>query len=530
MKKVTTIPATRVMQSAAAPTGAERKRRVAAYARVSTEQEQQQSSYEAQVSYYTNYIKSREDWEYVRVYADEGISGLNTRGREGFKAMVADALAGKIDLIITKSVSRFARNTVDSLTTIRELKEHGVECYFEKENIWTFDSKGELLLTIMSSIAQEESRSISENVRWGKRKSMQDGKVYVAYASFIGYDRGPNGGLVVNEEQAVIIRRIFSMFLRGYTCSQIADSLTEDGIPTATGKKKWHRDGVYSILTNEKYKGDALLQKSYIVDFLTKKVKINRGEIQQYYVKDDHEAIIEPEVFDHVQRIISVFGTGTKRSRVSILSGKVCCGDCGGYFGQKVWHSNDKYRKVIWRCNRKYEKGSKRCKSPHLTEEEVKSLFVCAMNKLIEGRDDIISGYDEIINQVLSTEQQEKRAGEIESEITELEAQNEELVERNATVALDQETYRNQRNAILEKYDSLCAEYQQLTQDIEEKRLRRETIERFRHELEKLDFVTEFNEMRWISMLDRVMVYSKERIVFEFKDGTEIVMSVKAAQ
>ena len=185
MKKVKTIPARLTEFSAADTSGSIRKRRVAAYARVSTEQEQQQSSYAAQVDYYTNYIQSREEWDFVKVYADEGISGLNTKNREAFKAMVTDALAGKMDLIITKSVSRFARNTVDSLTTIRTLKEHNVECYFEKENIWTFDSKGELLLTIMSSIAQEESRSISENVRWGVRKRMSDGKVQVAFSTAI---------------------------------------------------------------------------------------------------------------------------------------------------------------------------------------------------------------------------------------------------------------------------------------------------------------------------------------------------------
>ena len=270
------------------------------YALVSTDHDDQFSSYEAQIDYYTNYIKGRDDWEYVNVYTDEGITGTSTKRREGFKQMISDALDGKIDLIVTKSVSRFARNTVDSLTTIRQLKEAGVEVYFEKENIWTFDGKGELLLTIMSSLAQEESRSISENCTWGQRKRFADGKITVPFQRFLGYDRGPDGNLVVNPEQAVIVKSSYSMFLQGMSYHGIAKKLTADVIPTPGGKEKWSISTVKSILSNEKYKGDALLQKSYTVDFLTKKTKVNEGEIPQYYVEDNHEAIIDPEVFDTV--------------------------------------------------------------------------------------------------------------------------------------------------------------------------------------------------------------------------------------
>ena len=273
-KSVTTIPAT-LSRFTAAPINSTKKRRVAAYARVSTDNEEQLTSYEAQVDYYTNYIQGRDDWEFAGVYTDEGITGTNTKKREGFKSMVADALAGKIDLIITKSVSRFARNTVDSLTTIRSLKEHNVECYFEKENIWTFDGKGELLLTIMSSLAQEESRSISENCTWGQRKRFADGKVTVPFKRFLGYDMGPDHNLVVNPEQAKLVKRIYGMFLQGQSPFQIARTLTEEGIPSPGGKDHWNPSNIKSILTNEKYKGDALLQKSFTVDFLTKKKKAN---------------------------------------------------------------------------------------------------------------------------------------------------------------------------------------------------------------------------------------------------------------
>lgn len=246
MSTVTKIPAS-ISRYTSALINAPVKRRVAAYARVSTDHEEQLTSYEAQVSYYTDYIKEHADWEFVKVYADEGLSGCSTAKREGFRQMVADALAGRLDLIITKSVSRFARNTVDSLSTIRELKEHNVECFFEKENIWTFDGRGELLISIMSSLAQEESRSISENVIWGQRKRMADGKPNVPFGRFLGYDKGPGGKLVVNEAETEIVREIYSLFLTGLTPHTIAKRLTERGIKTPTGKDKWHSSTVKSI-------------------------------------------------------------------------------------------------------------------------------------------------------------------------------------------------------------------------------------------------------------------------------------------
>ena len=294
--------AVRVMEIPAALAAAEAApRRAAAYARVSTDHEDQLTSYAAQVEFYTDYIKGREDLEFAGVYTDEGISGTSTKHREGFKSMIADALAGKIDLIIAKSVSRFARNTIDSLTPIRRLKEHNVECWFERENIHTFDPRAELLLTIMAGIAQEESRSISENCKWGQRQRFSKGEVSVPYKRFLGYDRGEDGGLVVNEEQAKIVRRIYDEFLNGATPYAIAKGLTEDKIPTPGGKEVWSRIVVKSILTNEKYKGDALLQKVFTVDYLTKQKKKNNGEVTRYYVEGSHEAIIPPEVWERVQ-------------------------------------------------------------------------------------------------------------------------------------------------------------------------------------------------------------------------------------
>ena len=284
MKEVQIIPQTRRMHSNK-PINAKTKRRVAAYARVSTDSEEQLTSYEAQVRYYTQYIQNNSDWQFVSVFTDEGISATNTKHRSGFNEMVRRALNGEIDLIITKSVSRFARNTVDSLTTVRELKAHNVEVYFEKENIFTFDGKGELLITIMSSLAQEESRSISENVTWGHRRRMADGKIIMPFSSFLGYERGEDGQPVIVETEAKVVRLIYKLFIDGKTPTYIAKLLTAKGIPTPMKRSKWSESTVESILRNEKYKGSALLQKKFTVDFLNKKVKVNEGEVPQYYVE-----------------------------------------------------------------------------------------------------------------------------------------------------------------------------------------------------------------------------------------------------
>ncbi len=266
-RTITMIPATVTSRFSNLAVSVPKRRRVAGYARVSTEKEEQQSSYEAQVDYYTKYIKERPDWDFVFVYTDEGISATNTKKRDGFNQMIKDALDGKIDLIITKSVSRFARNTVDSLTAVRKLKAANIEIYFEKENIWTFDAKGELLITIMSSLAQEESRSISENVTWGWRKRIADGKVSMSYGQFLGYEKGADGTPQIVPEEAKIVRLIYTMFLQGKTPTAIAKHLTAQGVPTPGGKEKWQCTVVESILTNEKYKGDALLLKTFTTDF-----------------------------------------------------------------------------------------------------------------------------------------------------------------------------------------------------------------------------------------------------------------------
>lgn len=521
-KRVTAIPAT-ISKISAQPLGNPRKRRVAGYARVSTELEEQQTSYAAQMDYYSTYIKGRDDWEFVGMYSDEGISATNTKHREGFKQMVEDALMGKIDLIITKSVSRFARNTVDSLTTVRKLKDAGVEVYFEKENIWTMDSKGELLITIMSSLAQEESRSISENTTWGQRKRFADGRASVAYGRFLGYDRGPNGGFVINPEQAETVKLIYHLYMKGLSYHSVAKELTTRGLKTPGGKTKWYAKTVESILTNEKYKGDALLQKSYTVDFLTKKQKLNQGEVPQYYVEGNHPAIIEPATFDAVQMEIQKRANADERySGVGIFSSKIKCGECGSWYGAKVWHSTDQYRKVIYRCNHKFDK-EKKCSTPHITEDEIKAVFIKALNILSKDRKDSIADMVELQKMVSDTTVLEQELETVTIEMNALVEQTQRIVSENAMVALDQAEYTKRYNSLVEKYENKKSRYDALAESIETKKAKSETIGKFITDLRSIDAeYTKFDEALWSNMVDYITVYSKKDIRVTFKGGIEI--------
>ena len=375
------------------------KRKVVGYARVSTEKDEQFSSYEAQIEYYTNLIKSHDDWIFTGIYTDEGISGTSTKNRLGFQKMIKDALKGKFDLIITKSISRFARNTLDSLMAIRKLKEAGVEIYFEKENIWTLDSKGELLITIMSSIAQEESRSISMNVTWGIRQSMKQGKAYVPYKVFLGYDKGPNGEMIINEEQAKVVRMIYGYAMQKRSAYQIAKIMEEKHIPFSPGVYKWHTSTVRSILTNEKYKGDALRQKTYTADYLSKEKIRNKGDVPQYYIHNHHPAIISEDIFDRLQESLKTNKDNNyRRSKNYLFSKRIVCPYCGNYYGPSTWLSSSGTPLTIWRCNSKYKKETQRsCISPSLKEEYITQFLIKEINRLIERPNVIINQLSRII-------------------------------------------------------------------------------------------------------------------------------------
>ena len=523
MATVTKIPATLNKQKKSIVE--QHKRRVAAYARVSTDNEEQETSFDAQVDYYTHYIQGRADWEFAGMYSDEGITATNTKRREGFNQMVEDALAGKIDLIITKSISRFARNTVDSLVTVRKLKEIGVEIYFEKENIWTLDAKGEVLITIMSSLAQEESRSISENVTWGHRKRFSDGHCSLNFTHFLGYDQGPNGEFVINPEQAETVRLIYKLFLSGLTPHAIAKEMMKRKITSPGGKPNWYQGTVESILTNEKYKGDALLQKYYTKDYLTHKQVRNTGEIPQYYVEDHHEAIIDAETFERVQKEMAKRkGMAKRYSGANIFSSKIKCGDCGSWYGSKVWHSNSKYRKVIYQCNHKFKNDCK-CSTPHITEEEIKQAFVKAVNIALEEKDELIANTKVMMDMVCKTDDLKVRERELMEELDILVQQIQKLIRENSQVAINQTEYQMRYADLEKRYNAAEEECKRVTESIEETEHKETVFHQFIEILESQDGLTEeFDEGMWSNLLDFITIESKEKIIFTFKNGQEIAV------
>lgn len=503
------------------------KRRVAAYARVSTDSDEQLSSYAAQVDFYTQHIRSNPEWEFVDVYTDEGISGTNTKKRDGFNRMIADAMEGKIDLILTKSISRFARNTVDTLTTVRKLKEKNIEVYFEKENIYTLDAKGEVMITIMSSLAQEESRSISENVTWGIRKSMADGKFSLAYKYFLGYEKGENGLPKIVEEEAKIVRKIYSLFLEGYTVRMIADYLTKQGIPTPKGKKKWCVSTVMSILTNEKYKGDALLQKTYTADFLTKSVRKNQGEVPQYYIENSHPAIIDPETFELVQNEIERRRPNRhKLHRNSLFTAKIICSDCGGFYGRKVWHSNSKHKKYIWRCNEKYE-GEETCNTPNLTEPEIESAFIVAFNEVLGEKEKYIQRFTELLPLLADTSNLEKKLAEANEQHSSLIAKLRSYMDENTRQVQDQAEYNRQFSQMDAECEAAEKQIKSIQKKILEQSGRKEQIKRCLEQIQDCgDLLTDFNSELWNSMVEAVIVTREKVLTFRFRDGSEVAVEL----
>ncbi|WP_458863905.1 recombinase family protein [Streptococcus suis] len=368
-----------------------RKIRVAAYCRVSTELEEQQSSYENQMRYYSDFIQSNPSYELVDIYADEGLSGTSTKKRSEFNRMIEDCKAGKIDRILVKSISRFARNTLDCIRFVRELKELGVGITFEKENIDSLDAKGEVLLTILSSLAQDESRSISENATWGIRKRFERGINRQNTTKFMGYDKDEDGNLIINEEQAKVVRRIFRMFLMGQTPESIARRLNNEEVAGWSGKANWYPSSIQKMLHNERYKGDLLLQKTVTVDFLNKKRTENNGHANQYYVEGNHEPIIEPWIWDATQleferreafKQTHEIKNYAQNIESNPFSSKVFCGVCGSAFARKHW-TTTQGKRAVWQCSSRYKKkGVLGCTNSHIDEETLQKAYLMAMHEL----------------------------------------------------------------------------------------------------------------------------------------------------
>lgn len=510
------------------PHGSLHKRRVAAYARVSTEQEEQANSYEAQVDYYTNFINSHPEWEKVNIYTDKGISGTNLKHRDGFNKMIEDARAGLIDLIITKSVSRFARNTLDTISLTRELKSKGVEIFFEEQNVYTFDSNGELMLTILASMAQEESRNISENVKWGKKKKAKDGYVQLGYSRFMGYDKhqDPKIALKVNEEQAEVIRFIYSEFLKGKGYNLICRELETKNIKTPSGKDKWQVSTIKSILSNEKYKGDAEMQKTFIPNFLDHMPVKNNGEQEKIYIEDHHEPIINKEHWQLVQKEIRRREGDSGYSSNNEFCCKIICGECGGFYGKKIWHSTDKYRKEVYQCCRKFRNKNKTtiCKTPTFTAEEIKNRFVIAYNKFIEDKTAVVDDCKEMMMILDDSKSIEEEINNLTMRANDIVVLVENLVERNSTEPIDQTEFQRRYNELDEEHSFIIKRIEELSSEIESKKAQAICLESFIKDLDNMPgVINEFDDNLWSMLIDKAIVNKDGTIKFIFMNGREII-------
>ncbi len=495
------------------------KLRVAAYCRVSTDSDEQATSYEAQVEHYTEYIQKNPDWEFAGIYADDGISGTNTKRRDEFNRMIDDCKSGKIDMIITKSISRFARNTLDCLKYIRQLKDMNIPVLFEKESINTMDAKGEVLITIMASLAQQESQSLSQNVKLGLQYRYQQGKVQINHNRFLGYTKDTDGNLVIDPEQAEVVKRIYREYLEGFSMDKIAAGLEADGILTGAGGTRWHTSTINKILRNEKYIGDALLQKTYTTDFLNKTRVKNNGLMPQYYVEGNHEAIIPKEIYMRVQeelvrrRVVKTSANGKKRSYSCnhCFSQIVICGECGELFRRIHWN-NRGCKSIVWRCISRLESTGLECHARTVDETVLENVVLSAINELLGDK----PGYQEQLQQNI--------AEAIRSSSTATDEIDEKLA------VLQQELLQRANNK--ESYDAVADEILRLRdlkqQSVMDTSARDEQIRRI-NELQ--DFIrhqpthlTEFDETlvkRWIKQItvwdDHFTVELKSRIKIDIE-------------
>jgi len=383
------------------------KKKVAAYCRVSTDQEEQLSSYENQMRYYTELITRNPDYEMVDIYADEGISGTNTKKRDDFNRMIADCRAGKIDLIITKSISRFARNTLDCLNYVRELKDLGIGIIFEKENINTLDAKGEVLLTILSSLAQDESRSISENSTWGIRRRFEQGQHKMSTKRFLGYDSDEEGNLIVNRPPAKIVIRLYEEYLSGKTVDYIARIFKAERIKNWDRKYNWQPSTLDSMLRNEKYMGDTILQKSYTADFLSKRRVMNDGVLPKYHIKRDHEAIIDVDTWEAVQAEIErraqyckdhFTNAYSQKTETNPFYAKIICGNCGSTYSRVKYTTRASTAITKWRCGScNKANGHKICSNRYVLDETFTKLFVMSWNEMVDYQPDYQERWQENI-------------------------------------------------------------------------------------------------------------------------------------
>ena len=533
VRKVTVIPPIAEMQGESRIDM--RPKRVAAYCRVSTDREEQEHSFETQKTMYTEMIMMKPTWQMAVIYADEVITGTVAKKRPGFMKMIEDCRKGKIDMIVTKSVSRFSRNNLDCLMYVRELKQLGIPIIFEKEGINTIQVSSELLLTLFGALSQAESESISMNVKLGIRQSLKNGNVRFSYKTFLGYRKGVDGQPEIVPEQADIVRRIYNDFLAGATYLEIAKRLTEENVPTMGGGNRWFSERIKSILKNEKYKGDALLQKTYITDPISKRVKKNNGELPMYYVENSHPAIIERRIFDRVQEEIArragkkkVKQTGTK-TELGRYSGKYAltellyCGECGTPYRRCTW-SRDGKKKIVWRCVSRLDYGKKYCKnSPSVDESRLHNAIAAAITKKANSEEINIGG---IMNHIESFGSQRDTDGIIQRQrrISEIEKVIDDLARLNSDEA--------QSGELDYKFSELYAELYSVKDELEEMQSDAATLDGdMLNEMREVvtglkNHPVEYDDKVVRQLIDCIKVMSADMIKICFKDGTvtEVLM------
>ncbi|OUQ77513.1 recombinase family protein [Flavonifractor sp. An100] len=502
---------------------------MAAYCRVSTDSEEQINSYAAQKAYYTQKIEESPDWELAGIFADEGITGTSMKKRKEFNRMITACKRGGIDLILTKSLSRFARNTVDCLETVRMLKARGIGVIFEKENINTLTESSEFLITLFSGFAQAESESLSVNVQLGIRMAMKEGKVYFHYRSMLGYQRGADGKPEIVQEEAEVVRQIYRRYLEGCSEGQIQKELTQAGIATAKGVKAWSHQIVHNILTNEKYAGDALLQKTFTTDCISKKVKKNTGELPQYYIKDNHPAIIPQDIYQRVQeemarrtskrKILQKSGK-TEQGKYSAkyaLSERLVCGECGSPYKRCTWARNGS-KQIVWRCVSRLEFGKKYChNSPTMAEDKLHAAILTALNQVVEAGDGLRDELAETLRMVCAP----KGDGD---NLLELERKLEVLTARQTTL-LDQALTNMDDLTITEQLRTLLEEKQRIQAQIDT--MRREAVSRISEDSrmaeytayleEHLNGFPHYDDELVRKMIERVTVVDRETIRIKFR-------------
>lgn len=509
-----------------------RQLRAAAYCRVSTDQEEQLTSYEAQVAYYTDKIMSNPEWTLAGIFADEGITGTSVKKRTNFLRMIRLCRKGKIDIILTKSISRFARNTVDCLNYIRELKELGIAVIFENENINTMKADTEIIITMLAGFAQAQSESISQNVRWGKRQSFKSGKVSFQYSRIYGYERGENDKPRVIPEQAAVVRRIFQSYLAGSSVPDIKRMLEAEGIAAAGGKPQWSVGALQYMLRNEKYCGDALLQKTFVENCISKKTRKNNGELPKYLVQNHHEAIIDRTLFEKVQteitrragkRKVSDKTSKTGQSKYSgryALTELLICGNCGTPYKRVTWSKRGK-KKIVWRCISRLDYGTKYCKSsPTVDEERLQAAVLKAINTMMSNRERLIG----ILKTNLEITLSEKSSGAtnpyaIENRIRKLQDSMMELV-AVAAKAGNAESYEDKFREISEEIKSLQKTLEQYQAEQNGPDELAGQIDDICKALEDAPFeITEYGNNIVRQFIDTIKVVNEDKLLFIFKGG-----------